>query len=777
MKPDFCRLAICFLVCTAVAGLTAGCSDPEPAKQLPDDSDVGNTAAAFVGSGTCTGCHADEAEAWRGSHHDLAIQVAAPDTVLGNFSDTTFKHFGTVTRFLQRDGQHIVQTTGEVGKVGEYPVKYTFGIEPLQQYLVEFPRGRLQALPFAWDTRPANDGGKRWFHLYPHEQIATGDPLFWTGREQNWNYMCAECHATQLELGYDAASDSFDTTWQEINVACEACHGPASLHLAQAERGQFDAQHGLSVDLDDRDGTSWLMNPETGIATRSEALMAPPVQPEACGRCHSRRGVIAPDYEFGKPLTDTHMPALLEEPLYFPDGQVRDEVYVYGSFLQSRMYQAGVTCSNCHDPHSLDLVTGSDTNAVCAQCHLPAKFATTEHQRHAPETAGCVDCHMPERTYMVVDDRRDHSFRVPRPDLSETLGTPNACNGCHTERDASWAKAQVAEWYGDDAFDRPEFGSAFAAARTGHANAALREVIESSDHAGIARATALTLLDQPLGADDIAAIEKSADDPDPLMRIAAHRVIRNLSPDLQQRVGFEGLDDPVRSVRMAAALAFAGQHDLLPAAAAGHFRAAVADYRAAYQYTSNRPESLAHLGDLELAMGDVNRAIEFYDRALGVEPSSAVARANLADIHRARGDEAEAERILREGIELDPANAALHHSLGLLLVRTGRPDESLAALREATELDAADRRFVYVLGVALNSLGQGEAAMAVLESARQRFPADFDIGWALATMYRDQGAHERALDISENLLQRHPEQPDVAALHESLLNLNRGDVP
>jgi hypothetical protein len=585
------RIAFLFSV-VAAAGLAGGCGgEPEPPRAVPGPA----TAASFAGRAACAGCHAGETLAWRGSQHDLAMQTAGSDTVLGNFSDATFEYFGTVTRFLERGGRYIVQTAGEDGEVGEYPVKYTFGVEPLQQYLVELPRGHLQALPFAWDSRPQDEGGNRWFHLYPHEQIEPGDSLFWTARDQNWNYMCAECHSTRLELGYDPANDSFDTRWQEMDVACEACHGPASVHVAQAGQGRFDAKHGLPVDLDDRGGTGWVMNPDTGIAARSEPRMTPPRQPEACGRCHSRRGVIAPEYEFGKPLTDTHLPALLEEPLYFPDGQIREEVYVYGSFLQSRMYQAGVSCSDCHDAHSLDLVTGSDTNAVCAQCHLPAKFATPEHQRHAPGTAGCVDCHMPERTYMVVDERRDHSFRVPRPDLSETLGTPNACNGCHEDRDAAWARTQVAEWYGDHVFERPEFASAFAAARTGHANAALRRVIESREHGGIARATALTLLDQPLSAEDFALVDRGAVDPDPLLRIAAHRVIRALPPGLQGRLGFEGLNDPVRSVRMTATLAFAGQHDLLPPVAAGHFRAAVADYRAAYGYTSNRPESLAHL--------------------------------------------------------------------------------------------------------------------------------------------------------------------------------------
>ncbi|HWM28641.1 MAG TPA: tetratricopeptide repeat protein, partial [Woeseiaceae bacterium] len=628
--------------------------------------------------------------------------------------------------------------------------------------------GRLQTLPFAWDTRDENDGGQRWFHLYPDEMIGPHDPLHWTGREQNWNYMCAECHSTQVEIGYDAASDTFDTTWKELDVGCEACHGPGSVHIAQAGREEFDADYGFLVDLDDRDGTAWLMDAETGIAQRSEPRSAPPHQPEACGRCHARRGVIAPEYQFGKPLADTHLPALLDEGLYFADGQIRDEVYVYGSFLQSRMYRAGVSCSDCHNPHSLELVTGKDPNAVCGQCHLPAKFATTEHRRHTPEAAGCVDCHMPERTYMVVDERRDHSFRIPRPDLTEKIGTPNTCNGCHSDEDASWATAAVAEWYGDDVFARPEFGTALTAARLGHANAALREVVQSPEHSGIARATALTLLDQPMSREDFDVLNSSVSDPDPLLRIAVHRVLRVLPAELRTRFGFEGLADPVRSVRMEAALAFADQHDLLPAADARHFRSAAEDYRTAYEYTANRPESLAHLGDFALAMGNAEEGLAYYQQALTMEPSSVVARANLADLHRARGNEAEAERILRQGLEIDPDNAPLLHSLGLLLVRTGRPDESVAALREAAKLDPDNGRFAYVLGVALNSTGQGDEAVTLLESAHQRFPTDFDIAWALATMYRDRGEIDAALQVTENLLQRHPEQPDVVALYRSL---------
>ena len=751
--------------CIGITTVAAGCSGRgEPGGEAPEETVV----ASFAGSASCNGCHAAEARAWTDSHHDLAIQGADRQSVLGDFSDATFDYFGTVSRFLERDGQYVVQTAGADGKTSEFPVKYTFGIEPLQQYLVEFPRGRLQALPFAWDTRPGEDGGQRWFHLYPHEMTGPGDPLHWTGREQNWNYMCAECHSTQVELGYDAATDAFETTWEEIDVGCEACHGPGSAHVAQAKGKAFDAQYGLAVDLDDANGATWQIDPETGIARRTELRPGPPRQPEACGRCHARRGVIAAEYEFGKPLTDTHLPALLDEHLYFADGQIREEVYVYGSFLQSRMYRAGVSCSDCHNPHSLELVTGNDANAVCSQCHLPAKFATADHQRHGPDTVGCVDCHMPERTYMVVDGRRDHSFRVPRPDLTERVGTPNACNACHTDRDASWATSVVGRWYGNGVFARPEFATALAAARAGQANGALREVVESAEHSGIARATALTLLGHPMSGQDLDVLGSSITDPDPLLRIAAHRVLRGLPADIRAGLGFDGLADPVRAVRMEAALAFADQHDLLGAADAGNFRKAADDYRSAYEYTANRPESLAHLGDLELAMGNVDGALSNYRLALAMEPAAAVARVNLADIHRARGDEAEAERILREGLTIDPDSAALLHSLGLLLARTGRPDESLAALRKAAELEPDSRRFVYVLGIALHSTGDGEAAVTLLESARRQFPADFDIAWALATMYRDRGDVPRALAITEHLLQQHPEQPDLIALHRAL---------
>jgi predicted CXXCH cytochrome family protein len=755
------------LTCTSLliaALLIAACGKPA---QSPVP--LSNGPAEFAGSASCQSCHAEAFNDWVGSHHELAMQVASADSVLGDFDDASFEYFGTTTRFFTRDDGYYVETADASGQDREFRITYTFGVEPLQQYLIEFPGGRLQTLAFSWDTRPTAEGGQRWFHAYGDEYIAPDDELHWTGPQQNWNYMCAECHSTNLEMGFDAASDSFNTTYSEISVGCEGCHGPGSAHVELANAGIEKTNYGLEVDLDDRGNTTWIMNPDTGIAARSDMHTRPQQQPEACGRCHSRRGIIAPDYEYGEPLAHTHMPALLEENLYFADGQILDEVYVYGSFVQSKMYQAGVSCTDCHNPHSAKLVGGDDPNAVCAQCHLPTKFAAPEHASHTPEQAGCVDCHMASRTYMVVDDRRDHSFRVPRPDLTGSVGTPNACDACHADRDANWATAAITTWRGDDAWQRPHFAAALEAGRHGSANDLLLNVISGNDYPGIARATAVSLLAQPFSSKEFRTLEAQLGNADVLIRIATLRQLRNLPPEFRLRLpGSRLLADPVRGVRIEAVSTYAGMQDLLPLEDVRAYSQAERDYRETYEAIANRPEALLALAAFETAEGRVPEALELYQTALRIEPLAVSARVNLADLLRGLGREAEGEDVLREGLELDATNAALHYALGLSLVRSSRTDAALEELRRAADLEPGNPRYAYVLGIALNSLGLSQEALQVLQSARGRFEGDFDIAMALANMLRDSGDAEAALEIAYTLARRHPENQNVLALLRSL---------
>jgi predicted CXXCH cytochrome family protein len=539
-----------------------------------------SVTAQYIGSNACVSCHAEEATEWRKSQHHDAMAQATEQSVRGNFNNTKFNYAGLTSTFFKRDGKFFVNTEGRDGKLAEYEIKYTFGVSPLQQYLIEFPDGRLQALSIAWDARPKKEGGQRWFHLYSNERITHEDELHWTRPAQNWNFMCADCHSTDVRKNYDPASDKFQTRWAEINVACEACHGPGSRHLEWAGsqipplkkggKGGFESTReiplnpplskgeepskGLTANLDERRGITWNHNSATGNAARSR-VRATEREIEVCAQCHARRGQIAEGYTPGKPFLDYYRPALLTGPLYHADGQQRDEVYNWGSFLQSKMYANGVTCSDCHDPHSGKL--RAEGNALCATCHLPSKYETVEHHHHKLASAGaaCVSCHMPTTTYMVVDPRHDHSLRVPRPDLSLQLGTPNACNGCHANHDSEWAAAQVKQWYGREPQGYQRFAAAFSAPSksASDAQAQLRAIAADASHPAIARATAFAQLDAGLGKISLGTVAAGARDPNPLVRLAALQSLAGAPPDERVRLAAQLLADPLKAVRIEAA--------------------------------------------------------------------------------------------------------------------------------------------------------------------------------------------------------------------------------
>src|SRR5215468_757611 len=389
-----------------------------------------DASTPLVGSNTCASCHQGEAELWRSSQHGLAMQHATDKSVLGDFSDASFDYYDVRSRFFREDGKFLVETDGPDGKLATFEVKYTFGIYPLQQYLIEFPDGRVQALSLAWDSRSKDAGGQRWFHLYPNEEIRHGDVLHWTKLNQNWNFMCAECHSTGVRKNYDANTDRFATTFAEISVGCEACHGKGSRHVDWARERQSwwpfgrsdDPNKGLIVNFDERSKVTWPIDLKTGNAVRSIAPATLRKEVETCGLCHARRGQFSEEWQPGKWLSESHAVSAIGRGLYHPDGQMLDEVYNYGSFKQSKMFAAGVTCSDCHEPHSAEMRLPGDN--VCLQCHASDRYAGVTHHRHErlnPRLA-CSSCHMPVRTYMVVDQRHDHSFRIPRPDLSVRYG-------------------------------------------------------------------------------------------------------------------------------------------------------------------------------------------------------------------------------------------------------------------------------------------------------------------------------------------------------------------
>ncbi len=520
-------------------------------------------AAKYVGSPACSSCHADQYTRWQASQHAAAMLPADARSVRGDFSGSKFTYGGVTSVFFMRDGRYFVRTDGPGGKLGEFEVKYAFGVEPLQQYLIELPGGRMQALGVAWDSRPKEAGGQRWFHLYPDRKLKAGDALHWTGIDQNWNYQCADCHSTDLRKNYDAQSNAFKTTWAEVNVGCESCHGPGSNHLAWTKQvgdaARFPNQ-GLTAALDERHGVTWTLDAATGSAVRSKPRQSNR-EIEVCARCHARRGQFSDAHVAGQPFHDAFRPALLEPGLYHPDGQQQDEVYTYASFLQSRMHAKGVTCADCHDPHSMKL--RAPGNATCIRCHAPGRFDTPEHHHHRAGTpaAQCAACHMPTTTYMGVDPRHDHSMRIPRPDRTVSMGVPNACSGCHRESTAQWAADAVKRWYPQPKPGFQTFAEAFDAADRGAPGAqrALLEVIRDRNQSGIARASAIVRLPRYLSPATLAAAVEALNDADVNVRMAAVRTIGTADPAVRLQHLPRMLGDRSRVVRMDAARVLAGE--------------------------------------------------------------------------------------------------------------------------------------------------------------------------------------------------------------------------
>jgi len=701
------------------------------------------------------------------------MQVAGETTVLGDFADRRFVHDGITSTFFRREGRFMVRTDGPDGKLDDFEIKYTFGVRPLQQYLIELSGGRLQALSIAWDARPREAGGQRWFHLYPNQKIDYRDELHWTRRQQNWNYMCADCHSTNVRKSYDPASAHYATTWSEINVACEACHGPGSRHVAWAGAARpgrtYDTSDpkGLTVLLRERRGVQWAIDPTSGNARRSVARTTA-VELGVCAQCHSRRSQISSDYAPGRPFLDHYLPALLTPPLYWPDGQQRDEVYTWGSFLESRMHAAGVVCSDCHEPHGQKL--RAPGNQVCAQCHAPAKYDATAHHFHRAGGPGaaCAGCHMPAARYMLIDPRHDHSLRVPRPDQSVALGVPNACTRCHADRQPEWAAAKVQAWYGRSLGGYQQFATAFHAAETGGAEVRLlADLARDPLQPGIVRASAMAQFPREVARSPagLEALKLALGNGDPLVRRAAVTALEALPPAERPPLALTALSDPSRLVRIEAARVLAPiRPETLDQASRDAYERAAAEFVAVQRTNDDRPEARTNLGTYFATRGRVTAAETELRAALALDRTFVPAYVNLADLYRAEQREPDVRRVLAEGLTAVPDDASLHYALGLALVRAQRTNEGVPHFARAAARAPDNARFVYTYAVSLHSTGKPREAIAVLEKALRRHPNDHDVLMALAAFHRDQGAFDQALRYAERLTQQYPDDPEARRL-------------
>jgi len=797
------------------------------------------TAATYVGRSKCIECHKVETGHWIGSHHDLAMDFATPETVLADFSGE-FEHEGFKCRFFKRDGKYFVHTEDEDGKYRDFEVKYVFGVDPLQQYMVEFPSERqqrererqarrqdaakgvgqqaesgkngkageklpdylprVQVLNVAWDTNK-----KEWFSLTPGARYEPGDPMHWTGWGNTWNHMCAECHSTNVQKNYDPRTREYHTTFSEMDVSCEACHGPGSRHVELAESKSifWDRRYGkgLTVTLKNKHAGKE-GNQARGTVADAKAEL------ESCARCHSHKAMIRAGFEPGRHALDHYHFTPLREGAYFPDGQILDEVYVYGSFLQSRMYREGVRCTNCHNPHSNKLKL--EGNAVCTQCHTPGKYDVPAHHHHAQGSVAsrCVECHMPHRVYMEVDPRRDHSLRSPRPDVSHRMLTladperrmavPNACTGCHVNpakkfdmdharayaelltqagsgpaRDDKTRKARqrltavdkemaaaVVKWYGPERPQPTHYGEIIHAARFADQQRfddLVRIAFDEKNYGPNVRATAVELLANydTRGAAD--AIAKALKDGSALVRASAVTALAR-SPYFGQRLRRDPkatqefaqlaaaqLDDPRALVRDEAARALTlVPKDLLELQDRELFEKRLQEYVAAQ-------ESMADLWAPHLNLGGI--------------------KSNQAQLAMAAGDRARAEELFRQAevhfkraIEVNRISVPARQMLMQLYRAQGRDAEAEKMQREIVELlpDSPDGHLALALMVSENRRRYDEAAK-ILSKAAEKFPHHARTHFNLGALLRFQGKYAEAEKALRRAVETEPDSPEFVA--------------
>ncbi len=733
---------------------------------LKPQHDLVATQPRFVGGQVCAECHMNEYNDWKGSHHDHAMDLANDSTVLGDFSDRTLESQGRTYRMYRQDGKFFMTADGEDGQMHDFEVKYVFGYTPLQNYLVEFDRGRVQTLPVTWNTVDKN-----WYHMadstYNEEIIDHTNWLHWTNQAQNWNGMCAECHSTNLVKGYNPETDSYKTTWSEIDVNCEACHGPGSDHVEWAQLpkySQADFQNfGLQVKTSGIDNTQYV---------------------DLCLRCHSRKSSLGDiEYASGNPYNHS-VPNLPDEPEWFVDGQIRDEVYVYASFLQSKMYERGIKCNDCHNVHSGKRLF--DGNQLCLQCHQKDIYDTYNHHRHKSKgEAGkavvsesgvvfgvgsgteCVNCHMHGRYYMGVDYRNDHSFRIPRPDLSIKNGTPNACNQCHTDKSNEWSDRYVTEWFGSQR--RYHYAQAFEGAKDGKPSAAveLKEIVGNELYPPNIRNLALldlgTYFPDSLGV----VVDTYLSHLNPSFRLAAMRTLQQPNQQNIDRL-LSKLTDDTKAVRVAAVqnLVQIGSENI-PAKYKASYNIALEEYRQVLFFNADFPTGKINLANFYYYQKQYPQAETYFKAALEQDQELFFVNLNLAYLYNQTGQNDRAEQCFKTYLKKEPNDAHAWYSLGLLLSELRKYDESLETLIQASKADPDYPRVNHNIAM-MYDFKQDKANAEIYLKKEIAAVDDLNSRLELLQFYLKNNDKQKALNLAESILKLYPDTEDVKQVMQRL---------
>jgi predicted CXXCH cytochrome family protein len=621
----------------------------------------------YLGAESCKECHQQEHGEWEKSDHFFSMQKATSQFVKADFN-TSFTADKIQYRFRKKDSVYLVDITDQNEPTQTFEVAYTFGWEPLQQYLLKAKNGKFQTLRATWDTKK-----NLWFHQSAGTIVEPHDWLSWSKGGQNWNTMCSSCHSTHLKKNYNESTESFSTSYTEINVACESCHGAGGRHL--------DAQD----------------NPKLTDPYQKQSLSNNKSQFDNCGACHARRTMLEDLSDPSNEFLHRFIPQNLTNAFYEADGQIDGEDFVYGSFLTSKMYRNHVSCSNCHNPHSGEMKM--EGNALCLQCHEPS-YNSEEHHHHegieGTEGTSCVSCHMDGKVYMGNDYRKDHSFRVPRPDQSVKYKTSNACNSCHTDKSSKWAESAVIKWYGNERAyhfsDDLLPGSLLDDKSFNH----LSNLMKNDSVPTIVKSTALEYLQYINSSESFDLILKSLQHKEALVRQAGYVSLLSFPEQLRKEPGLKGLRDKVKAVRI---MAFRSISNLdvktLNPTDLSVWNQVNGEYFTYLKGNSDFPNGQTLIGEYYLQQGDYNRAVTAFNRALKMDSLQVSPYTNLAILYSGKSESLKVQGVLNEGLAKFPENAQMYYFIGLNEGALNNMDGQITGLKRAYELEPSNVKYAY----------------------------------------------------------------------------------
>jgi len=641
----------------------------------------------YVGAESCKECHQEAYADWKKSDHFYSMQKATKEFVKANFN-TTYSADEIQYKFYTQDTTYFVEIT-EANQTHTFKVAYTFGWHPLQQYLLETENGKFQTLRASWDTE-----NNKWFHQNAGDIVEPHDWLSWSKGGQNWNTMCSSCHSTHLKKNYNEVTDNFNTTFKEINVACESCHGPGVNHIGfQSNNKITDPYQG-------------------GILTDQKA------QINNCGTCHARRTMFEDVSDPHNEFLDQFIPQNLTSTFYEGDGQIKGEDFVYGSFLSSRMYRNHVACNNCHNSHSGEIKM--EGNSLCLQCHEPQDYDTQKHHHHTPNTEGasCVSCHMDGKVYMGNDYRKDHSFRIPRPDQSVKYETSNSCNSCHTDKDAKWAATAVTTWYGKERAYHFSDDLLPASKLNEQSMTHIENLLSNDSVPTIIKSTAieyLQYLDDPMALD---LILKSLSHKEALVRQSGYVSLLWFPENIRVDAGLRGLSDPVKAVRiMAFRTVISIDVNQLNPEIIKIWNNVNAEYLIYLKTNADFPSGQTLIGEYYQQVNDTKRAITAFNRALKMDSVQLRPYSNLAILYSGINDLASVKKILLQGTELFPNHALYYYYLGLNEGELGNLNAQLNQFKKAYLLNSTDPKIAYNYILSLYNLDAQKEAKKQLVKA------------------------------------------------------------